>query len=70
MAQSLEGFCSIMLRTYGSPGSIAYDIGTLAGQFVQYFGMSSYPNLIELKLLLDLHHQMASIQPGHLGGLA
>ena len=70
MAKSLEGFCSTMFRTYGSPGSIAYDIGTLAGQFVQYFGLSSYPNLIELKLLLDLHHQMASIQPGHLGGLA
>ncbi|MCL0047864.1 hypothetical protein M1N20_00100 [Dehalococcoidia bacterium] len=58
-----------MLRTYGGPGDVAYDIGALARHFVEFFELSSYPNLLELKLLLDLHHQMASIQPGYLGGL-
>ncbi|HEX76931.1 MAG TPA: hypothetical protein G4O03_00710 [Dehalococcoidia bacterium] len=59
----------MMLRTYGSPNAIAYDVGALARHFVEFFGLSFYPNLMELKLLLDLRHQMASIQPGHLGGL-
>ena len=70
MAKSLEGFCNSMLRAYSNPESIAYDIGALAGHFVEYFGLSSYPNLIEMKLLLDNHHKMASIQPSQLGGLS
>lgn len=69
MARSLESFCVSMLSIYSSPESIVYQIGTLANHFVQYFGLSSYPNLIEIKLLLDNHHKMASIQPGQLGGL-
>jgi len=69
MAKSLKDFCILMLKTYGRPEAIAYDIGDLAHHFVEYFGLSSYPNLMELKLLLDLHHQMASIQPSSMGGL-
>jgi hypothetical protein len=70
MAKSLKDFCALMLKTYGRPETIAYDIGDLANHFVEYFELSSYPNLMELKLLLDLHHQMASIQPSSMGGLA
>ena len=70
MARSLEDFCISMLNTYGRPETIAYDIGNLAHHFVDYFGLSSYPNLMELKLLLDVHHQMASIQPSSMGGLS
>jgi hypothetical protein len=69
MTKSLESFCISMLRIYSRPESIAYQIGALANHFVQYFGLSSYPNLIEIKLLLDNHHKLASIQPGQLGGL-
>ncbi|MEA3442640.1 MAG: hypothetical protein U9R04_04025 [Chloroflexota bacterium] len=70
MARSFEDFCASMLRVYGRPEAIAYDIAVLAQHFVEYFGLSSYPNLLELKLVLDLHHQIVSIQPGCLGGLA
>jgi hypothetical protein len=70
MAKSLNDFCALMLKTYGRPEAIAYDIGDLANHFVEYFDLSSYPNLMELKLLLDLHHQMASIQPSSMGGLS
>lgn len=70
MARSLNDFCTSMLKTYGRPETFAYNTGCLANQFVEYFGLSSYPNLMELKLLLDLYHKMASIQPGSMGGLA
>lgn len=69
MARSLEDFCISMLNTYGRPENIAYETGSLASHFVEYFGLSSYPNLIELKLLLDNHHQIASIEPRYMGGL-
>ena len=69
MVRSLESFCNSMLRMYSSPELIAYQIGILANHFVQYFGLSSYPNLIEIKLLLDNYHKIASIQPNQLGGL-
>jgi len=69
MARSLDDFCTLMLKTYGRPENVAYNIGDLAHQFIDYFGLSSYPNLMELKLLLDLHHQIASIQPKSMGGL-
>lgn len=70
MAKSLEDFCILMLKTYGEPGAIAYHIGDLAHHFVEYFGLSSDPNLMELKLILDLYHQTASIQPSSMGGLS
>ena len=70
MAKSLKDFCTSMMMTHGKPEVIAYDIGTLAQNFVEYFGLSSYPNLIELKLLLDEYHKIATIRPGHLGGLS
>lgn len=70
MAPSLEGFCNSILRTYGSPDAVAYNIGALATDFVDFFGLSSYPHLLEMKLLLDQRREVASIQPGHLGGLS
>ncbi len=70
MPKSLDDFCILMLKVYGRPEVIAYDIGRLARGFVEYFGLSSDPDLMELKLILDRHHQMASIRPGRMGGLS
>ena len=70
MGQSLDGFCTSMLQTYGTPDLIAYDIASLADDFVQYFGLSSNPDLMELKLLLDVHHKIASIEPQKMGSLS
>ncbi|MFP3975663.1 MAG: hypothetical protein ACLFVK_05510 [Dehalococcoidia bacterium] len=69
MEKSLEGFCRLMLEEYGSPGAIAYDIERLARHFVDYFELSSYPDLREIKLLLDQRHRVATVRPGYLGGL-
>ena len=68
MPLSLQDFCEAMLVIYGRPE--AMDVGALAGQFVESFGLSSNPDLEELQLQLDAYNRVASIQPGHLGGLA
>lgn len=70
MSKSLDSFCISMLRMYSNPELVAYQIRYSGRSFRTIFWPISYPNLIEIKLLLDNHHKMASIQPGQLGGLS